>query len=99
MPIVFYCTAQHKTWLDQVPAKIDQHHHYLDFQSIESKKNNQIVFRINDKNISFRPSLEVTGSEIVDNMIVTVARAVRSIFPGVMLSQVIPKVSKDNDHM
>jgi len=76
----------------KVPAKIDQHHHYLDFQSIESKKNNQIVFRINDKNISFRPSLEVTGSEIVDNMIVTVARAVRSIFPGVMLSQVIPKV-------
>ena len=30
--------------------------------------------------------------KVVDNMITTVARAVRSIFPGVMLSQVISKV-------
>ena len=30
--------------------------------------------------------------KVVDNMITTVARAVRSIFPGVMLSQVIAKV-------
>ena len=32
--------------------------------------------------------------KVVDNMITTVARAVRSIFPGVMLSQVISKVRK-----
>ena len=34
--------------------------------------------------------------KVVDNMITTVARAVRSIFPGVMLSQVISKVRKFN---
>ena len=77
----------------KVPSKIDNHFHYLDMQGIESKKPNQIVFRINDKSWSFRASIETNSTETIDAMIVTMARAIRSIFPGVMLSQVIPKVS------
>ena len=77
----------------KIPSKIDQHYHYLDIQSIESKKHNQIVFRIHDKTISFRPQVDTgPSSEIIDTVILTLARAVRSIFPGVMLSQVISKV-------
>ena len=76
----------------QVPTKIDHHFHYLDIQAIESKKPNQIVFRINDKSWSFRTNLETNTSETIDAVLVTLARAIRSIFPGVMLSQVIPKV-------
>ena len=37
-----------------------------DLQAIESKKPNQIVFRINDKSLSFRPSVD-TGTSEVDN--------------------------------
>ena len=65
---------------------------FSELQAIESKKPNQIVFRIHDKSLSFRPSVESGTSEVVDSMISTLARAVRSIFPGVMLSQVIAKV-------
>jgi len=78
----------------KVPTKIDHHFHYLDIQAVESKKANQVVFRIHDKSYSFRPSMDpVPGSsEVVDVIILTVARAIRSIFPGVLLSQVVPKV-------
>ena len=38
----------------KVPPKIDHHFHYLDIQSIESKKPNQVIFRIHDKNYAFR---------------------------------------------
>ena len=60
---------------------------------MESRKPQQVQFRIHDRVWSFRPSLESSGSEAVDGIVLTVARAVRSIFPGVMLSHVIPKVS------
>ena len=76
----------------KIPTKIDHHFHYLDIQAIESKKPNQVVFRINDRNYSFRPGVETNSSDLIDAMIITVARAIRSIFPGVMLSHVIPKV-------
>eukprot|EP00090_Calanus_glacialis_P000689 TRINITY_DN10463_c0_g1_i2.p1 TRINITY_DN10463_c0_g1~~TRINITY_DN10463_c0_g1_i2.p1 ORF type:complete len:1522 (-),score=274.97 TRINITY_DN10463_c0_g1_i2:738-5303(-) len=76
----------------KVPTKIDHHFHYLDIQAIESKKPNQVVFRINDRNYTFRPGVETNSSDPIDAMIITVARAIRSIFPGVMLSHVIPKV-------
>ena len=63
-------------------------------QAVESRRPNQLVFRVQDnKTISFRPQLETpSSSEVVDAVILTLARAVRSIFPGVMLSQVIAKV-------
>lgn len=76
----------------KIPTKIDNHFHYLDIQSVESKKHNQVIFRINDRNYGFRPAVETQNSEVVDSMIITLARAIRSIFPGVMLSHVIPKV-------
>ena len=76
----------------KIPTKIDHHFHYLDIQAIESKKPNQVVFRINDRNYSFRPGVETNSSDLIDAMIITVARAIWSIFPGVMLSHVIPKV-------
>ena len=61
---------------------------------MESRRPNQLVFRVQDnKTVSFRPQLETpSSSEVVDAVILTLARAVRSIFPGVMLSQVIAKV-------
>ena len=46
------------------------HHQPLslsDLQAIESKKPNQIVFRINDKSISFRPSVDTGTSEVVND--------------------------------
>ena len=83
---------------NKIPSRIDHHFHYLDIQGIESKKPNQIVFRINDKSMSFRASLDTNTTETIDAMIVTMARAIRSIFPGVMLSQVIPKVHSEDLH-
>lgn len=76
----------------KVPSKIDYHFHFLDISSIESKKPNQVVFKINDKNYSFRPAVETGGSELVDQILVTLAQAIRNIFPGVLLAHVIPKV-------
>merc|ERR1719410_2806020 len=78
----------------KVPTKIDHHFHYLDIQAVESRRPNLLVFRVQDnKTISFRPQLETpSSSEVVDAVILTLARAVRSIFPGVMLSQVIAKI-------
>lgn len=77
---------------NKIPTKIDQHFHFLDISGIESKKPNQVVFKIHEKTYSFRPAVETSGSEQIDEIIITLAKAVRSIFPGVLLANVIPKV-------
>ena len=82
----------------KVPSKIDHHFHFLDIAGIESKKPNQVVFKINEKSYSFRPAIETGGSEIVDEIIFTLASAIRNIFPGVLLANVIPKVYVSNNY-
>jgi hypothetical protein len=81
----------------KVPTKIDHHIHYLDIQAVESRKANQLILRISEnKAYSFRPATDdsANSSEAVDQIIVTLATAIRSIFPGVLLDHVIPKVSE-----
>jgi hypothetical protein len=84
----------------KVPTKIDHHFHYLDIGAVESRKPTQLVLRLQDsssKVYSFRPVDDPSGaatsaSDVVDQIIVTLATAIRSIFPGVLLEHVIPKV-------
>ena len=77
---------------NKVPTKIDHQFHFLEIVGIESKKNLQLVFRVNEKSYSFRPGVDLNGSEQLDRIIVTVATAIRNIFPGVLLTHILPKV-------
>jgi hypothetical protein len=82
----------------KVPTKIDNHFHYLDIAAVESRKPTQLVLRMSDnKAYSFRPASDETGavvtsSAVVDQIIITLATAIRNIFPGVLVDHVIPKV-------
>jgi len=77
---------------NKVPTKIDHQFHFLEIVGIESKKNLQLVFRVNEKSYSFRPGVDLNGSEQLDRIIVTVATAIRNIFPGVLLTHILPKI-------
>ena len=80
----------------KVPTKIDHHFHFLDISGIESKRPDQVVFRlVTDKSYSFRPAVEAGGSKVIDEIIITLAGAIRNIFPGVLLSHIIPKVGQE----
>ena len=83
----------------KVPTKIDHHFHYLDIGAVESRKPSQLIVRLHDSNkvFCFRPAVEeeaavAVGVAVVDQIIITLATAIRSIFPGVLLQHVIPKV-------
>ncbi|UYV80447.1 crml-1 [Cordylochernes scorpioides] len=67
----------------KVPTKVEQTYHYLDIQSIESKKFTQLSLTIDGKIHTFHtPDPE---SEDVDHMIIQLGTAIKSIFPQVPL--------------
>lgn len=85
----------------KVPARIDHHFHYLDFRKVESRRPNQIVLSFSTGHeksltLSFRPSLEGADpaqcQAVVDEMIATLAAAVRRIFPGVPVEHILGPV-------
>ena len=82
----------------RVPARIDHHFHYLDFRKVESKRENQVAFTFSpgDKTYSFRPSLDppdpAREAAMVEEVILTLAAAVRRIYPGVPVDHVLGKI-------
>jgi len=75
----------------KVPTRIDCHFHYLEIQTIESKKPNQLSLTVGDKIYSFLTGDDV-GSQEVDAMVLALATAIRNIFPTVPLQHIIRKV-------
>ena len=84
----------------KVPTRIDHHFHYLDLKHVESKRHNQIAFTFlhgdqhqNQKTYTFRPANEgLNNSDIVDEMILVLISAVKRVFPGVPVENVIGSV-------
>lgn len=75
----------------KVPTRIDCHFHYLEIQTIESKKPNQLSLTVGDKIYSFLTG-DDAGSQEVDAMVLALATAIRNIFPTVPLQHIIRKV-------
>ncbi|XP_071451973.1 F-actin-uncapping protein LRRC16A isoform X2 [Hetaerina americana] len=91
----------------KVPTRIDFHFHYLEIQAVESKRPNQLSFTVGDKVYSFQtvapPTVIEEGggspcstagspSADVETMVLTLASALKSIFPTVPLEHIIRKV-------
>nr|XP_022912883.1 F-actin-uncapping protein LRRC16A isoform X2 [Onthophagus taurus] len=76
----------------KVPTRIDCHFHYLEVQTLESKRGNQLSITVNDKIYSFLAGEDSSCSTEVDNMISALATAVRNIFPTVPLQYIIRKI-------
>ncbi|XP_046397648.1 F-actin-uncapping protein LRRC16A isoform X2 [Ischnura elegans] len=90
----------------KVPTRIDIHFHYLEIQAVESKRPNQLSFTVGDKVYSFQtvapPTVPEEGgspcstagspSADVETMVLTLASALKSIFPTVPLEHIIRKV-------
>lgn len=73
--------------------QIDCHFHYLEIESLESKRGNQLTITTSgDKTYSFLTGEDSACSNETDAMITALATAVRNIFPGIPLARVIRKV-------
>ncbi|XP_075527565.1 capping protein regulator and myosin 1 linker 1 leucine rich repeat protein isoform X4 [Dermacentor variabilis] len=74
----------------KVPTKIEHSFHYLEIQTVESKKPNQLCLTIDNKVYTFY-SVDPESSD-VDHMIIQLGTAVKSIFPQVPLELIIRRV-------
>ncbi|XP_064467411.1 F-actin-uncapping protein LRRC16A-like isoform X2 [Ornithodoros turicata] len=74
----------------KVPTKIEHSFHYLEVQSIESKKPNQLCLSIENKLYTFY-SVDPESSD-VDHIIIQLGTAIKTIFPQVPLDLIIRKV-------
>ncbi|XP_029825948.1 F-actin-uncapping protein LRRC16A isoform X1 [Ixodes scapularis] len=74
----------------KVPTKIEHSFHYLEIQTIESKKPNQLCLSIENKVYTFY-SIDPESND-VDHMIIQLGTAVKSIFPQVPLELIIRRV-------
>lgn len=74
----------------KVPTKIEHSFHYLEVQSIESKKPNQLCLSIENKLYTFY-SIDPDSND-VDHMIIQLGTAIKTIFPQVPLDLIIRKV-------
>ena len=74
--------------------RIDNHFHYLDFRKVESKRPTHISFTVavsggsSEKTYSFRPHLDPSDPNkealMIDDILISLAAAVRRIYPGNM---------------
>ena len=74
--------------------RIDNHFHYLDFRKVESKRPTHISFTVavsggsSEKTYSFRPHLDPPDPNkealMIDDILISLAAAVRRIYPGKM---------------
>lgn len=74
----------------KVPTKIEHSFHYLEVQTVESKKPNQLCLTIDGKVYTFY-SVDPESND-VDHMIIQLGTAVKSIFPQVPLELIIRRV-------
>ncbi|XP_055620495.1 F-actin-uncapping protein LRRC16A isoform X3 [Toxorhynchites rutilus septentrionalis] len=77
----------------KVPTRIDCHFHYLDIQSIESKKPTHFSIATNDKVYSFSTIGDAGNfSSNADVILTDLSSAVKQIFPTVPLRYIIRKI-------
>ncbi|GAU96902.1 hypothetical protein RvY_08273 [Ramazzottius varieornatus] len=74
----------------KVPSKIDFTFNYLDLEVIESKKPNQFFLTVDGKIQKFYTA--GSSSERVDQMIMQLVTAIRSIFPTAPFERIVRKV-------
>jgi len=73
------------------PFKLEHKFHYLNINTIESRRPNQLTIRINgDKTFSFR-TLE-SDTEDVNLMIIHIGTALKTIFPNMAIERLIPRI-------
>ncbi|XP_052861645.1 F-actin-uncapping protein LRRC16A [Anopheles cruzii] len=77
----------------KVPTRIDCHFHYLDIQSIESRKPTHFTITTNDKSYSFC-TIGDAGSftSNADVILTDLSSAIKQIFPTVPLRYIIRKI-------
>ena len=73
-------------------CRIEYHFHYLDFRKVESKRSTHIAFTFavsggsGEKTYSFRPHLDqpdvTKEAHMIDDILISLAAAVRRIYPG-----------------
>ncbi|XP_058466448.1 F-actin-uncapping protein LRRC16A isoform X7 [Malaya genurostris] len=77
----------------KVPTRIDCHFHYLDIQSIESKKPTHFSITTNDKTYTFSTIGDAGNfSSNADVILTDLSSAVKQIFPTVPLKYIIRKI-------
>lgn len=77
----------------KVPTRIDCHFHYLDIQSIDSKKPTHFSITTNDKTYSFSTIGDAGNfSSNADVILTDLSSAVKQIFPTVPLKYIIRKI-------
>lgn len=100
--------AAHRLYVmtSKVPAKIDHQFHYLDFRKVESRRATHIAFTVavagsGDKTYSFRPHLDPSDSSrealMIDDILISLATAVRRIYPGVPVDHVVGTIDVQVD--
>lgn len=79
----------------KVPTRIDCHFHYLEIESVESRRGNQLTISTageQHKSYSFLAGEDSACSSETDAMIGALASALRNIFPGVPLHRLIRRL-------
>ncbi|GFN95855.1 leucine-rich repeat-containing protein 16a, partial [Plakobranchus ocellatus] len=74
----------------KVPSKLEHSFHFLDIQSIESKKSHQLALTIDGKVYAFQ-ALE-TSTEEMDHVITHIGMSLKYIFPSFPLERLIVKI-------
>ncbi|GFS23360.1 leucine-rich repeat-containing protein 16A [Elysia marginata] len=74
----------------RVPSKLEHSFHFLDIQSIESKKPHQLALTVDGKTFTFL-ALE-TDTEEMDHIITHIGISLKQIFPSFPLERLIAKV-------
>ena len=77
----------------KVSTKIEQTFHYLDINSIESKRKNQLTIGITSENKSFTfYSVDANNGEEINLMIIQMGTALKRIFPQIPLESFIRRL-------
>ncbi|CAG2100187.1 unnamed protein product [Medioppia subpectinata] len=77
----------------KVSTKIEQTFHYLDINSIESKRKNQLTIGITSENKSYTfYSVDPNNGEEINLMIIQLGTALKTIFPHISLDSFIRKL-------
>ncbi|XP_059156102.1 F-actin-uncapping protein LRRC16A-like isoform X2 [Physella acuta] len=73
----------------KVPSKLENSYHFLEFQSIESKKPNQLTLAVENKTNFFLSDGE---TEDIDHIITHIGISLKQIFPTFQLDRLILKI-------
>ncbi|KAL3859724.1 hypothetical protein ACJMK2_009925 [Sinanodonta woodiana] len=88
--VLAFSTSRLFIFTGKAPTKVENSIHYLDIQSVESKKPSQLVLTVDGKPLSFY-TME-TETEEVDHMICHIGTSLKTTFPAFPLERVISKI-------